>query len=441
MDLLSEEKKKKAILLLDEFIESGELVRRKDQFLKREEFQAIRKKVAAEIKILINDFLNGRINLNTFKKEVDGMNKRNPLWGFRGMKGQMFFNQLVNTCEDKKTLAIEIKKSISIPKNLGDAESKINSFTEFINKIGINLKNRRRVPRISSVPYFLSYFWQIVAPDDYPIYYSSTEQVFKELGFMPSDLEYPGDNYIYFYNLNNELRKLFKEHTGRDFSYWDVEHVFWYYHVQKTPLILKEKTAEITEDDYVPPTIKEIPLLACADETVVKKYDREEKKVEDVLEEKLYKLFLMLGYETDRLGRGRGRVPDGIARARQEGYAIIYDAKSRAGGRHSIGTDSRAIKEYIEEYSNVLHKEGLRNVYFVIISSDFQDNQEDEIRHIKMETGVQEVLLLKANLSLFILELKLKDPSIDLGKYGLQQVFAYSGVISKEEIQEYLAGR
>ncbi|MBI2676912.1 MAG: hypothetical protein HYX21_03155 [Candidatus Yanofskybacteria bacterium] len=58
-----------------------------------------------------------------------------------------------------------------------------------------------------------------------------------------------------------------------------------------------------------------------------------------------------------------------------------------------------------------------------------------------METGVQEVFLLKADLLLFALELKLKDPSIGLDKYGLQQIFHYSGVISKEDIQEYLAGR
>ena len=448
MNILNEENKNKALILLDNFIKSGELVKRKDEFLSREVFQESRKKIAIEIKELISQFLEDKIDIEIFKSKVDSINKRNPLWGFRGIKGQMFFNQLLNIESDKEELVRRLKSAISLPKNIEEAEQKINDFTNFVEQLAKPYKDKRLAPKSSSVIYFLSYFWQIIDPDIFPVYYNSAEQTYKELGFMPEDIEFPGDNYVYFYNLTNELKDLFSQKTGRKYSLWDVEHVYWYYYVNKTPTKqppkqrkgTKQLILEESEEDYIPPIVKDIQLLASGDENMVKKYEKHEKKIEDVLEDKLYKLFLMLGFETEKLGKGRGRVPDGIARARQEGYAIIYDAKSR-GESYNIGTDSRAIKEYIEEYSAKLHREGLKNIYFTVISGDFRDDQDDAIKRIKIDTGVQEVLLLKAELLLFALELKLKDPNIDLGRTGLQQVFQYSGIISKEEILEYLVGR
>ena len=43
---------------------------------------------------LIKSYLGGSTDVATFKSTVDGLNKRFPLWGFMGIKGQMFFNQL-----------------------------------------------------------------------------------------------------------------------------------------------------------------------------------------------------------------------------------------------------------------------------------------------------------------------------------------------------------
>lgn len=440
----SEDRKQKALELLKLFLDSGELIKeRKGKFLKREEFQEWRRKVSSEIRELIDGFLRNRLSLNSFKSEVDSINKRNPLWGFSGIKGQMFFNQLFKAVDDKSSLTKKLQEAISLPKDIKDAEQKLNRFWIFVYKLGKRFSDRHLAPKEGSAPYFLSYFWQIQDPEKFPIYYTSLEQVFIELDFMPSDIDKSGEKYKFFYNLNNEFKELFSKKTGRNFSYWDVEHVFWYYYNQKQEAatrssIKKEISAFAEEIDYMPPIIKEIPALARGDEKVVKKYEKESKKVEDVLEDKIYKLFIMLGYEVKKLGKGKGREPDGIARARQDSYAIIYDAKSRKEG-YSIGTDDRAIKEYIESHSKILKKEGFRNIYFIVISGSFRGNQENSIKNIKMETDAQEILLLKADFLLFILELKLRDSAIDLS--SLQKVFHNSGILSKEDIQEYLAGR
>lgn len=435
---LSEENKKSVLQLLDNYIKAGEIVIRKKDTHKKDEFQKLRIEVGTKVRNLLTDFLNDKIDLGTFKTEVDRINKRNELWGFKGIKGQMFFNQLYKLF-NKKELVSHLKEALSLPKDINDAGEKIRNFEKFVLSLGQNVADRRTLPKLSAILYFLTYFWQIIDKDSFPIFYTSMEEIFLELGLLP-EIQERDKYYSCFYELNNELRDLFKAKTGKNFSYWDVEHVFWYSRMTKsmptsTPGIKIPERSGLDED-YIPPVVKYIPSLAKG---IIEPLEKQNKEVEDLLEDKVHKLFVMLGYEVEKLGKGKGRVPDGIALSRQNGYAIIYDTKSRGDG-YDIGTDDRVIKEYINTYSNKLRKEGIKNIYFAIISSDFKGDYEEAIKGIKMETDAKEVLLLKADLLLFILELRLKDSTIDLGQEGFQQVFAYNGVITKEEIQEMLVG-
>src|ERR1035437_3777194 len=381
--MITDGQKAKSLSLLQDFLASGETVLRKGGAIKRTVFQDLRKKAIEEIRPEIAAFIDGNSDVDSFKKKIDGLNKKNNHWGFPAIKGQMFFNTLTNTSNDKEKLTKELQNAISLPKDITDAKEKINRFSDYVTSLMIDGADRRKYPNVSSVPYFLSYFWQILDYTKYPVFYHSTDVTFKDLGFLSDEFENWGDRYINFYNLLEELRQLFKEHLLRDVSFWDVEHVFWYSYnsganvVTQKPIESKkgvEKQGTLLASEYIPPIVSEVALLAKGDESMVNKYDKEEKKVEDVFEDKLYRLFVMLGYETEKYGHGKGRVPDGIAFAREEQYAVIYDAKSRQGA-YSIGTDSRAIIEYINAYSRRLRKEGIRNIYFAIISSDFKDNQ------------------------------------------------------------------
>ena len=48
--------------------------------------------IDGELKPLLQNYLSGQSNLTEFKTKVDGINKWNEFWGFKGIKGQMFFN-------------------------------------------------------------------------------------------------------------------------------------------------------------------------------------------------------------------------------------------------------------------------------------------------------------------------------------------------------------
>lgn len=440
---LTTENKKVALELLDVYMNSGKVVIHEEEPIPYADFDKRRVEVSKEIKELIQKFMNKQIKLEDFKTRIDSINKRNNLWGFRGMRGQMFFNQLYNSSKDKEKLAEMLRSSIKIPANIDDATKRIRDFITFAETLGETVADRRSAPKPKATSYFLSYFWQIQDHTKFPIFYNSMEQAFTELGFLSPE-ENLDEYYVKFCELNDALRDLFEEETGSSSSYWDVEHVFWYYYIKegaiKPPPPGKKGITKLEIDEYIPPVVAELSALAKNDKELIAKYKKEGREVEDVLEDKIYKLFTVLGYEVEKLGKGKGRVPDGIARSRQHNYAILYDAKARAEG-YNMGTDDRVIKDYINSQTSKLRREGIRNVYYLVISSDFKGENEEAIKSIKLETDAKEILLLKADLLLFILELKLKDSGIGLGSDGLQRVFANSGAVTKEDIQEVLVGR
>src|SRR5690606_8949907 len=69
------------------------------------------------LKMIVGDFLVDRIDLAEFKTDIDSFNKKNNLWGFTSIKGQMFFNLLVKTADDQNEseLTSILKKGVSEP--------------------------------------------------------------------------------------------------------------------------------------------------------------------------------------------------------------------------------------------------------------------------------------------------------------------------------------
>lgn len=129
-----------------------------------------------------------------------------------------------------------------------------------------------------------------------------------------------------------------------------------------------------------------------------------------------------------------GRTEGGIDELR---YAIIYDAKDRQNA-YTLGTDERAIREYIAVQGDRLRRQGMRNLYFMVISSAFTGEHDDAIRSLKIDTNVNEVLLVEVKSLLAMLEGKLRNPNVSLGPDGIQRLLAASGVLTESDLREFL---
>jgi hypothetical protein len=422
--------------------------------------------IESTLKPLLKSYLQGSIPLAPFKRQIDGLNKQHPLWGFKGIKGQMFFNMLTNAVGDQDQYDVEFKAALRLPSSDEEAAEQLRRFKLFVvrtgeHAVGIGGGSRSK-PKPGSIPFFVSYFWQIQRREIWPVYYTSTVRTITDLNLWQETGDIDAD-YVSYKRFYEALVAVFSEAAGRQFSLYDVGHVFWFksgkqiVSAPKTQQIISAEADVATSielplkltsttdgtlilpDTYVPPIVAVIPRLAINDPEIGEAARRAGTTVERAFEKSCNAAFTVLGYETKLLGQGMGRVPDGQAVAQDESYGILWDAKVRAGG-YNMGTDDRTIREYIATQSRDLKRRGgLRNIYYLIISSGFTDDFDDLIRSLKMDTNVNEVCLLVSSALVEMVDQKLRSPlTVSLGPDGLQRLFSTSGIITAPDVSELL---
>lgn len=419
------------------------------------------KLIEGELGSLVREYLSGAVELADFKSQIDGINKRNPYWGFRGIKGQMFFNMLLNVADDQGQCNRHLKGAIALPDGEDTARGRITTFNGFVSQLGERFLEGGGAkvgrPKTGSIPYFISYFWQIQDRLTWPVYYTNTVNTLSDLSLWHPRGEIAED-YIAYKTLHEELARLFTAASGEQFDFWEVEHVFWLKggnpfggdrplarepaqrDVRGMAPGIHSETQKGLPESYVPPVIAVLPLMARNDTPLQDAARSAGTSLERAFEKNVDAAFAILGYETKLMGQGKGRVPDGVASSPEDLYAIIWDAKAREKA-YSMGTDDRAIREYVATQSRELRKRGtLRNIYYVIISSRFADDFDDTIRSIKMETHVNEVVLVEAEALVTMVDAKLREPrSLTLGSDGIQRLFSDSGVLRSEDVKELLS--
>lgn len=394
------------------------------------------------IKDIIDIFMTGDYFINEFKTSLDSYNKRNNYWGFTATKGQMFFNQLTKTSEPNlEPLTILLKEVITEPTNLGDALNKIEILEKFANSIFKSAPDKRKAPNPGSVGYFLSYFWQIYNPEKWPVFYTSLVNGFKELEIW-QDHKTQKENYEYFYNLNEEVKNILGEHSGRNISNWEAEHAFWNFtgrpkvdYKKAKPEIIIEIESENNEEisfkpnfdlsDYLIPRVaKLVELGHNSDKSASAKGSEFEKMVAET--------FKLLGFETENFGQGTGRNPDAIIKFREEHTAFIVDAKAYNEG-YSMGRDDRAIREYIANYCPKLRKDGFTKIGFIIVSNSFKTNLQEFANEITWNTDIKRFIPLTTEALLYCLGYKTKDEKVNLSVI-IEYLTGLNGVITSQNI-------
>ncbi len=383
----------------------------------------LRLEAIENLKEIIQQFKNRGLSLGEFKTSIDSFNKRNNLWGFTAIKGQFFFNQLTKNLDDNGIKKIQelIKETISEPRDLEDALSKIEKLEKYCQNLYSKAKDKRLVPNPKSVGYFLSYFWQIADNEKWPIYYTASIQALEEIGLWKENSA-QRDNYEQFYSLNEEIKSILSEYSKRKISNWDVEHAFWFLrgNPNKKAITKKRKytkgkqengikdekenlivNASFNLSDYIIPKVSKLVELGnSTDKSSIQKGYKFEKVVTEVFEQ--------LDFEVETLGQGTGRNPDAIIKFREENTAFLVDAKAYNSG-YSLGTDDRAIREYINSHIPKLQKNGYKKIGFIIVSNEFKTNFDNFINEITWNTDVKRFILLTSEALLYLLAFKTKN--------------------------------
>jgi hypothetical protein len=335
--------------------------------------------IAEKLKPLLDGYLGGKVSLADFKSKIDGINKQHTNWGFKGIKGQMFFNMIVNSATNPAECDQELKAVLPVPTGEEMARSRLRTFASYAKRLGDDHVekggSKHGRPKVGSVPFFVSYFWQLQDWKVWPVFYTNSVQVMDNLNlWRPSgDIS---DDYILFKHIHEELAKLFTEKSGKPFDLYTVEHVFWYQggnpydaakeggesedateqpvHVGKPATSVLPMDGKLP-DSYVPPIVAVLPQMATNDPKLVEAAKVSGTSLERAFEKSVNASFTILGYEAQLLGQGQGRVPDGRALDLDNSYAILWDGKVRSSG-YNMGTDDRTIREYIVTQSRELKR-------------------------------------------------------------------------------------
>ena len=211
------------------YISNGEKILNASKEYTQEELDQKRLEIIPEVLDWLNRFLKDEVALEEFKTGNDGINKRNRLWGFQAINGQMFFNVMTKNSlagNHREEFVDLLKSSLPAPSSIEQAQVKIKTFAGFAKELGQYSADARGAPKVGSIPFFLSYFWQIQQSEKFPVYYTSMVNALDELDIWLPSGEVDED-YTSFYKLNHEMMELLSKQAGRKLRLWDVEHAFF----------------------------------------------------------------------------------------------------------------------------------------------------------------------------------------------------------------------
>jgi hypothetical protein len=351
---------------------------------------------------------------------------------------------MLNAAPNTEEFTEHLREVLPVPPTRAVAAERIDNHAELARTFRNNSLDSE--PRYKPAIFFLSYFWHIQSPQEFPVFYVTTERYLESQDRFVQDGGY-GEDYVQFIEVMDDLIEEAAEvTTDFDWQYRDISNAV-YWHEELLPEWESEQVEEIEEtggadpegvstEMFLPPIVSDLASVAGRKGSTEEEYGEQNRTLDVVFENKLHHTFRMLGFDVEELGQGSGRQPDGVATAVRNDYAIIYDAKVRQNG-YSLATDDRAIREYIETHARQLQDQGVQRIYFAIVSSTFSDPDLGTLGKIRETTAIENIVLLSAELLEELLVLRLREPYLNLD--DLRAVFGTrDGIFHREELNNVL---
>jgi len=175
--------------------------------------------VIAEIRTLLDAFLAGATDLETFRGAIDRKTRREwDIFGLKGLSGGMFLNKLVKHLPDADATATQLRAALVLPETDADAERQIVDLLRFLDEAVAGGHASKADLQPARTTFLLSVFWHLQAPEDWPPFYQSARHILRA-----RNLWRPGSDPVRAYL---EFARTFLAITAAlDITIWELEHV------------------------------------------------------------------------------------------------------------------------------------------------------------------------------------------------------------------------
>ena len=173
---------------------------------------------------LVMSFLSESLDLADFKARVLALNQRHDHWGFAEEGGGKFLDDYVSSARDKDECVRELRDALAAPTSENGARDKLNRFLSHASRHGAQPGGGESAPDSSTIPFLLSWSWQVQDRDTWPVQFGAVIGGMKRLGVFVAAGD-PADDYVVFKQACEELADVFKNRSGRFFGHYEVERV------------------------------------------------------------------------------------------------------------------------------------------------------------------------------------------------------------------------
>jgi MoxR-like ATPase len=178
---------------------------RRAEWRRSEDWEEARTRALPALTDAVDRFLSGRDDVHTFRHAVDTHSKTQRHWGFKG-GGQMFFNMIVKAAEPEH-VSRALRAALPPPVDDEDCRRKFEEFSRFVNEAKESATRRGAAkPQFGYAPFFLSFFWEADAREQWPIYYPRSRQALSERGLWDESGSI-ADRYLRFRDVMAMLRE------------------------------------------------------------------------------------------------------------------------------------------------------------------------------------------------------------------------------------------
>jgi hypothetical protein len=195
-----------------------------------------RQHIQQEMLSFLHAFLAGELTLKEFNATFQ--HKTHGTWNIfhiRGRSGGLFLNKLVKHIPDEEHFAQLLRAVLRLPQDGAEGRWWMQAFMKFLEGVIASQQVTRLLLQPAHVPCFLSIWWHIQAPEQWPLPYPTVRSIMLSENDKNTALEvlyYPIERYFVFKDRFISLA------TELGLTIWETEHMLTWY-VQKQSQIDK----------------------------------------------------------------------------------------------------------------------------------------------------------------------------------------------------------